>query len=852
MPQQQQQPPPQYGPPPTPPQQLAGSRAVVSAASTPAPAPQRIDPSAIPRPKYSNPLRPTRYRTTGEGQHVPPAAWSDFIAEDTGNVNPRFIRASLAHVPATRDVLKESRVPLSLIITPLAATAPGERPVTVVDFGAEGPIRCVRCRGYINRFVRWGEGGRVWGCNLCGARNECPGYYQGSIDQYGQRLDKHDRPELRDASVEFVAPPLFCVRPPAPMGVMFLVETTAAAVASGATRTALEAIRASLDGLAAAGMRAGLLTFDSCVQGYDIAPERRALRQVIAGDVDDGFAPLPPDQGMPLVAAARHQWEPLLERVLALFPPSASRAASACTGAALKAGVDALTECGGRVVLFAASLPSHGEGKLVHRERPGVYGSEKEKELCVPQVGSPATAFYQDLARTAASKAVSVHINVLSSSSIDLGTMAALVGITGGDARIYPSFAAPSAPGPAGAPGAGPGGLSKPPIGAPPGAMAGAGAAPSAPLGASQLGSSGVGAAGGGAAAAGEAAVPASVVERVVAETRELLCRETGVEAVLKVRTSPGVKVTGYLGNFLERGDDEADLPTLDSEKAVLAMLQHDGHELKDGEDLFVQAAVLFTTGFGARRIRVHNLWLKSTENLQAVFRHADIDTILSTLVRNGEGGTRGAAVSARRALRVAASGVGVCWSCFPVCRFLLLCSGGMTSTTPLAPLRLNSPASSSLHLPVPASPPPLCSHREHPHGARPGAGGARRDGAGDGDAAQLPQALRAALLARAAHPAGEPQAAARVSVRPVQDGSLRGQPPAARAGAGAQPVRRGRCPRGRAACECPVSQQPHAQPPRALHLPAPVRAAPPGRMGASPARLVSRGGEVVMQLCRP
>lgn len=51
------------------------------------------------------------------------------------------------------------------------------------------------------------------------------------------------------------------------------------------------------------------------------------------------------------------------------------------------------------------------------------------------------------------------------------------------------------------------------------------------------------------------------------------LSRETGTEAVLKIRTSPGLRTGKYLGNFAEKADSEADMAVVDSEKAVLVNL---------------------------------------------------------------------------------------------------------------------------------------------------------------------------------------------------------------------------------------------------------------------------------------
>jgi protein transport protein SEC24 len=102
------------------------------------------------------------------------------------------------------------------------------------------------------------------------------------------------------------------------------------------------------------------------------------------------------------------------------------------------------------------------------------------------------------------------------------------------------------------------------------------------------------------------------------------------------VRTSSGLRVSRYLGNFSERAEGEADVGVLDTETGLIALLSHDGNEVKEGEELYVQAAALFTTAAGQRRVRVHNLRIVATDSIQAVFRHADLDTVLGVLLRNG------------------------------------------------------------------------------------------------------------------------------------------------------------------------------------------------------------------------
>ena len=66
----------------------------------------------------------------------------------------------------------------------------------VVDLGGAGPIRCGRCRAYINPFFSFLDGGRSFQCNLCGFVNPTPSEYFCEVDQDGYRRDHAERPEL--------------------------------------------------------------------------------------------------------------------------------------------------------------------------------------------------------------------------------------------------------------------------------------------------------------------------------------------------------------------------------------------------------------------------------------------------------------------------------------------------------------------------------------------------------------------------------------------------------------------------------------------------------------------------------
>lgn len=47
----------------------------------------------------------------------------------------------------------------------------------VVDLGEMGPVRCARCKAYMNAYMRWTDGGKTFVCNFCGHSNTCPDAY---------------------------------------------------------------------------------------------------------------------------------------------------------------------------------------------------------------------------------------------------------------------------------------------------------------------------------------------------------------------------------------------------------------------------------------------------------------------------------------------------------------------------------------------------------------------------------------------------------------------------------------------------------------------------------------------------
>jgi protein transport protein SEC24 len=126
--------------------------------------------------------------------------------------------------------------------------------------------------------------------------------------------------------------------------------------------------------------------------------------------------------------------------------------------------------------------------------------------------------------------------------------------------------------------------------------------------------------------------------KKLADEISHTVHRDTGYQALMKVRCSNGLQVTAYHGNFLQHGPPSSDVEfgVIDEDKAVTVMFSHDG-KLDPKLDAHFQSALLYTTKSGERRVRCSNIVAAVTDQVRDVVRWADQDAVLGVLSREGE-----------------------------------------------------------------------------------------------------------------------------------------------------------------------------------------------------------------------
>lgn len=122
-----------------------------------------------------------------------------------------------------------------------------------------------------------------------------------------------------------------------------------------------------------------------------------------------------------------------------------------------------------------------------------------------------------------------------------------------------------------------------------------------------------------------------SVAERFDRALRRYLTRKIGFEAVMRIRCTRGMSLHTFHGHFFVRSTDLLSLPNVnpDSGFGMQVAIEED---LKDCREVSFQAALLYTSSKGERRIRVHTLCIPTSASLQEVIQSADQQCIIGLL----------------------------------------------------------------------------------------------------------------------------------------------------------------------------------------------------------------------------
>ncbi|XP_013388768.1 protein transport protein Sec24C isoform X1 [Lingula anatina] len=540
--------------------------------------PRRLDPDQMPSPiqvitddqKANSGVFQTAQRGT-----VPPLVTTEFVTQDQGNANPRFIRSVMYNIPCTNDMIKQCHIPIALTISPFARLQPGELPPPLVDLGEMGPVRCKRCKAYMCPYMQYIEGGRRFQCVFCGAATDVPPEYFAHLDHTGRRVDCYDRPELCLGSYEMVATKEYCKNGvfPKPPAYIFMLDVSYNSVKSGLVELLCSRLKNDIlvnlpkeTGAAESEIRVGFVTYDKVLHFYNVKGALAQPQMLVVSDVNDVFLPLL-DGFLVKLSESEAVIDTLLAQIPQLFADT--RETEICLGPVIQAGLDALkaADCAGKLFVFHTSLPiAEAPGKLRNRDDRKLLGTDKEKTILAPHDN-----FYTKLGVDCVSAGCGVDLFLFPNSYIDVASIGEVCRLTGGQVYMYKYFQ-----------------CEDPKLGDLDG-------------------------------------------ERFMSDLKNNINRPVGFDAIMRVRTSTGIRPVDFWGNFYMSNTTDVELATVDTDKAISVEIKHDD-KLNEEEGAYVQVALLYTSINGQRRLRIHNLSMNCCTQLADVFRSCELDTLISVL----------------------------------------------------------------------------------------------------------------------------------------------------------------------------------------------------------------------------
>ncbi|XP_065819033.1 protein transport protein Sec24A isoform X3 [Labrus bergylta] len=469
------------------------------------------------------------------------------------NCNPEVFRSTLTSIPQTQSLLNKAKLPLGLLLHPFKDLS--QLPVVT----SSTIVRCRSCRTYINPFVSFLDQ-RRWKCNLCYRVNDVPEefMYNPVSRSYGE---PHKRPEVQNATIEFIAPSEYMLRPPQPAVYLFILDVSHNAVETGYLNVFCQSLLDNINALPGdSRTKVGFITFDSTIHFYNLQEGLSQPQMLIVSDIEDIFLPTP-DSLLVNLNECKELVQDLLKSLPTLFEKTMET--QSALGSALQAAFKLLSPTGGRMSVFQTQLPNLGVGALQSREDPNQRASAKDIQYL-----SPATDFYKKLALDCSGQQVAVDLFLLSSQYCDLASLGCISRYSAGSVYYYPSYHHQHNP---------------------------------------------------------------AQVECFQKDLKRYLTRKIGFEAVMRIRCTKGLSIHTFHGNFFVRSTDLLSLPNVNPDAGFAVQMSIE-ENLDDMQTVSFQAALLYTSSKGERRIRVHTLCLPVVNSLSDIFAGADVQAITGLL----------------------------------------------------------------------------------------------------------------------------------------------------------------------------------------------------------------------------
>ena len=491
---------------------------------------------------------------------IPPSSTMQYQGVDLGCASPKLIRSTMYRIPQSSSMHQSSKIPMGLIVQPMADIAEGESELPLAGWGIEGPVRCNVCGGYVNPLTNFMENGSKAKCNFWGA------IFPVNDTKYSFVTDRSTLPELYYGSYEFPVSGKYVYYEVKNPTYVFILDISHEAFQNGFFASTIYWIQNTLDSIPNPDNTSiWILTVDEYVQCYQVPDdlEKGPITHQI-WDLHDPFLPVPVESLMMNLSTDREKIDVLLQKLTEIHTIEESKFKSIALNlsSAFLLAYEILENRGGRVLSFYTRIENVGPGINVVVDNHKLYNTDTEKNLFKPGMG-----FYYDLSKKMFQKRITVDLFCGTFHALNLPNPTQLWVSTGGDLYYYKGF--------------------------------------------NEKYDS----------------------EKLHYDVFRVLTRNGAYDVAFRVRCSEGYAVVAYVGNFIRINAIDFELPSIDADKTIGVIMRSEGTVNTD--KLSVQAAMLYTTPDGERKLRIMNLYLPVVNNLSNILRYVDQETLVQLSIKD-------------------------------------------------------------------------------------------------------------------------------------------------------------------------------------------------------------------------
>ncbi|KAL0227989.1 hypothetical protein RCL1_004132 [Eukaryota sp. TZLM3-RCL] len=493
---------------------------------------------------------------------------------DMGDAVPLFLQTTTTHIPATKELLTQSHIPLSLVWTPNPVI--DGKTTALPPLVSATPHRCRRCRGYY--CPQAGEQTSSWICRICDCDNNFSSthFQQHESREFGRKYGVVDY-KIPGNSDDFSSyQPLSGLTIPTSNGyvpdaftdnLIFIIDASSDCLRRGFFKTIINSVLTQISSLDES-MRMGILLATSTGLYFVVPSTNDSSCKpsfLIVPDVSEPFLPCSAHILLPKLSDVRSLYLSILPDLEQHLQDTITHLTGPPLGAALSILPQLFAGTAGRAIILLSSTPNIGVGSFLDRGN-ATWGTERQRNLMVP--ASPEWAV---IANNCSQSNILIDLVGISNSnqSFDFVTLSTLCHATGGSLHkiIEPNLN-----------------------------------------------------------------ILCEILTNLIGKLAKQVCY---YNAVLRVRAGGALSVSQiYATSSRASTTGELALPVIPDNLTLKIDLTIDG-KMEDSAILPIQAAMLFTNSFGERIVRVATITVKVSASLPPVFRCSSAEVLGYCLARD-------------------------------------------------------------------------------------------------------------------------------------------------------------------------------------------------------------------------